>query len=910
MNRLRLAAFFVFTVFCASAFAQSASAQPATTQDADAAQKAGQPRVLVLPFQVNAGPKVTAMGRELPLLISQRLLNRGVEIVPAAEAEALLNGRDAASVDEAIARSLALQIGATHAVYGSLSEAGDMLSLDARLVEARGSMSVPLYAEQQGTRSLSAVSDSVSGKIAADLKNQRTISGVEVRGLRVLDPDVVLLRLSMKEGDPVDATMINNEFKRIWDLGYFSDVSAELEGSAAHPLLVFNVVEKPRIGAISVSGTSELDDDDVLAAISSKSGSILNEKILADDIQKITELYRKEGFYLAKVGYRVEERDRGARLIFEIEEGNKLYIKEVAIDGVQRVDVDDIKKELGLKERSIISFITGDGVLKEELLERDTAAISLFYLNRGFLDVGVSAPDVEYEEDGIVITFTVVEGKPYRVGEVRFEGELIDSDAVLRSLVDMERLSQEKEFFRLETLQDDMKKLTDFYSDYGYAFADADGRPIPVPGADPDSEEGVVDVVYRMTKKNRIYVRSVLIEGTQRTRNNVVLREMRLIDGDLFSGAALRRSSERLQNLGYFETVDISIVPTDNPEEVDLKVNLKEQNSGAITLGVGYSSYSKVGFGGSIMERNLFGKGYGLGFSGSFSARDTMYTMQFVNPRVYDSDLSFGIDSYVWDEEYDDFSKKTVGITFNFAHPIGEYSSVGWGYRLDHYELYEVEDYATQTIKDYEGNNLSSVVHLYLRRSTIDNIMRPSRGTFAQIGMEYGGTFLGGSDDFVKLTGEFGYYHSLRRFHVLHFKTEVGAVVRNSDNVVPVFERFYLGGINSVRGYSMSDMSPRDQRTDEEIGGDRMGYVNLEYIYTFQPELGLAIVPFVDAGFSLDTGNNRYDFSDAFGVSTGLELRWNSPIGDLRFAYGFPLKEVYDKKRSSGRFEFTMGQGF
>lgn len=905
MNRLRVAAFFVFTVLCAGVFVR-----PALAQNTGAASDVSKVRVLVLPFQVNAGPKVAAMGRDLPSLISQRLLSRKIEVVSTARAQSVLNGREPASVDENLARVLALEAGATHAVFGSLSEVGDMLSLDARLVEARGSMSVPLYAEQRGVRSLSAVADSVSGKIAADLKNQRTISGVEVRGLKVLDPDVVLLRLTMKPGDPVDATMINNEFKRIWDLGYFSDVSAELEGGQAHPLLVFNVVEKPRIGTISVTGTKELDDDDVLAAVTSKSGSILNEKILADDIQKITELYRKEGFYLAKVGYRIEERDRGARLVFEVEEGNKLYIKSVVINGAKQVDENDIKKELGLKERGLFSFITGDGVLKEELRDRDTAAISLFYLNRGFLDVAVSAPDIQYEDDGIIVTFTVQEGKPYRVGEVRFEGELIDSDAVLRSLVDMERLAKDDEFFRLETMQDDMKKLTEFYSDYGYAFADVDGRPMPVPDAEPGSEEGVVDVVYYLTKKNRIYVRSVLIDGTHRTRNNVVLREMRLIDGDLFSGSALRRSSERLQNLGYFETVDISIVPTDNPEEVDLKVNLKETNSGAITLGVGYSSYSKVGFGGSIMERNLFGKGYGLGFSGSFSSRDTIYSLQFLNPRVYDSDLSFGIDSYVMDEEYDDFSKKTVGATFNFAYPIGEYSSVGWGYRIDHYKLYDVQEYATQTIKDYEGNNLSSVIHTYLRRSTIDNIMRPSRGTFAQIGMEYGGTFLGGSDDFIKLTGEFGYYHPLRRFHVLHFKTEVGAVLRNSSHIVPVFERFYLGGINSVRGYSMSDMSPRDQRTDEEIGGDRMGYVNFEYIYTFQPELGLAVVPFVDAGFNLDTGNNRYSFSDSTGVSAGLELRWNSPIGDLRFAYGFPLKEVYGRKRTSGRFEFTMGQGF
>lgn len=899
MNRLfRASCLAALILFLLSA---AAHAQPA-------AQGA---RVLILPFQIHATPGVAAQARDLPALIGQRLLARKVDVVSSPLRAEDMSGPDGdAYASEAAARSLAAKANATLVLVGALSQAGDMLSLDGRLLDVRTGQGSPLSSEQRGTRSLSHIAENAAGKIAALVKNDRTISGIDVRGLKMIEPDVILMRLTMKEGDPVDAGMINNEIKRIWDLGYFNDVTANLEGDGSHPLLVFQVVEKPRITSVSVSGAKELDDDDILAAVASKNGAVLNEKVLADDIQKITELYRKDGYYLAKVGYRLEEREQGTRLVFDIEEGNKLYIKSVVINGANRLDEDDIKKELGLKERGLLSFITGDGVLKEELRERDTAAISLYYLNRGFLDVVVSDPVVDYEDDGIVITFTVHEGKPYRIGEVRFEGELIDSDAALRSLVDMEQRARDNEYFRLETMQDDMKKLTDFYADYGYAFADVDGRPVPVPDGDPDAEEAVTDVVYHLTKKNRIYVRSVLIDGTYRTRNNVVLREMRLIDGDLFNGSALRRSSERLQNLGYFETVDINIVPTDNPEEVDLQVSLKEANSGAISLGIGYSSYSKVGFGGSIMERNLFGKGYGLGFSGSFSSRDTIYSLQFLNPRVYDTELSFGIDSYVMDEEYDDFSKKTEGVTFNFAHPIGEYTTLGWGYRLDHYRLYDIEEYASQTIKDYEGNNLSSVVHTFVRRSTIDNIMRPTRGTFAQIGMEYGGTFLGGSDDFMKFTGEYGFYVPLRRFHTFHFKTEAGAVVKNSSHVVPVFERFYLGGINTVRGYSMSDMSPRDPRTDDEIGGDRMGYVNLEYIYTFEPELGLAVVPFLDAGFNLDTGNNLYSFADAYGVSTGLELRWNSPIGDLRFAYGFPLRKVYGNRRTSGRFEFTMGQGF
>ena len=630
--------------------------------------------------------------------------------------------------------------------------------------------------------------------------------------------------------------------------------------------------------------------------------------MLSDDLQKITELYRKEGYYLAKATYRLEDRQggRGAVLVISVDEGNKLYIKEVKIEGLKELKQSDMDKYMALKPRNIFSWFTGSGVLKDEYLERDTNAIAAYGLNEGFIDMQVSAPQVDYKPDGIYITFTVHEGPRYTVRNVKFAGDVIDSEDNMLKVVQMDDWEKSNKYFSLTVMQEDSKRLTDYYADYGYAFAEVDTKLMKA-----DDGSAQVDVGYLINKKQKVFIRRLTVEGNTKTRDNVILREMRLGDGDMYEGAKLRRSSERLNRLRYFSAVDTELIPTGNEDEVDLKVKVKETNTGAIMGGIGYSTYYDVGVTASIMERNLFGRGYWLQLQGFFSWRRTTGMLSFTNPRVYDTDLSLGNDLYYTHDYWDDFTKDTVGDTIRASYPIGEYTSVGLAYRLERYELYDVHSDASPYISDYKGVNWTSALSGRILRDTTDAKDRPTKGTITRLWAEYGGGGLGGTDNFVKAVADWQGFWSFNPQNTFHVRTRLGGVFQNTDDPVPVFERFWLGGMDTIRGYSYSDLSPRDYKyKGEQIGGDRMGVLNVEYIWTFQKDMGLALVPFFDGGFNIDQKTMGNDLDKYLVASAGLELRWRSPMGDLRFAYGFPLDKNVKGDRPGGRFEFSMGQFF
>ena len=890
--------------------------------------------VLVLPFQVTAGPEMPNAARDVPQIIGTEMQQRGLSVIPMDKARSLLSSRGG-SIDMAAARELGKKAGADLVLFGSFKQNGEGFALQSLLVPVNEGQAKPANFDRPSLLSLNecaaAMAGQASGMLAgaaaaapaassaprtepndpigrADFVPMGTAKGaladVQVRGLQVMDPEVVLMRLSIRKGDTPSANDINEEVKRIWELGYFSDVQAHMEGN----VLVFTVAEKPRIENIIVEGSHEIDAEDVIAAMGTKSGNVLNEQLIADDLQKINELYRKEGYYLARSSYRLDSRSggRGAVLVIQVEEGNKLYIKEVKIEGLEQLDKGDMDKYLALKPRNIFSWFTGTGVLKEEHLERDTNAIAAYGLNQGFVDIQVAAPDVQYKEDGIYVTFKVHEGPRYKIHDIKFGGDIIDEEQAMLDVVEMDEWKKDNDYFSITVMQEDSKRLTNFYTDRGYAFAEVDTRVMKVEGDEP-----MVDVGYMVNKKEKVFIRRLMVDGNTKTRDNVILREMRLGDGDQYEGEKMRRSAERLNRLRYFSAIDSELIPTDRPDEVDLKIKVKEDNTGALMGGIGYSTYYDVGVTASIMERNLFGRGYQVQLQGFFSWRRTSGVFSFTNPRVYDTDLSFGNDIYYIYDYWDDFTKETIGDTIRFGYPIGEYTSVGIGYRLERYDLYDVDADASPYISDYKGTNWTSAISARILRDTTDDRARPTKGTIARLWAEYGGGGLGGTDNFIKAVADWQGFWSINPANTFHLRARVGGVFQNTSSRVPVFERFWLGGMDTVRGYSYSDLSPRDDKYGgDQIGGDRMGVLNVEYIWTFQKDMGLALVPFFDAGFNIDHKTMADDFNDKIVYSAGLELRWRSPMGDLRLAYGYPLSKDYDGEREQGRLEFSMGQFF
>jgi outer membrane protein insertion porin family len=887
----------------------------------DMAYGAQNPPVLILPFQANTGPEMPNASQSVPSIIAEQLKQLGITVVPMGRASTLLRNTGG-TVNLAVARETGRRAGADLVIYGSFNQLGDGFSLDSRLVPVKAGEAVPAAFERNSLTALTECAANIAGRAAnmlgtnapeqsqilVPMRNAAVPAGgiadIQVRGMKVMDPDIVLMRLTLRKGDTPDANAINEEIKRIWDMGYFSDVQAAMEGST----LVFTVVEKPRIDNILVEGAGDIDKEDVLAAMSTKAGNSLNEQMLSDDLQKITELYRKEGYYLAKADYKLEQRagGQGAVLVISITEGNKLYIKEVNVEGLKELKQGDMTDYMALRPRNILSWFTGTGTLKEEYLERDTNAIAAFGLNEGYVDIQVSAPQIEYKADGIYVTFHVVEGERYTVRSINFAGDVIEDEDKMHEVVEMDDWQKSNKYFSLTVMQEDSKRLTDYYAEHGYAFAEVDTKILKADDGSPQ-----LDVGYVITKKQKVFIRRLTVEGNVKTRDNVILREMRLGDGDMYQASKLQRSTERLNRLRYFSAVDTELIPTGQEDEVDLKVKVKETNTGALMGGIGYSTYYDVGLSASIMERNLFGRGYWLQLQGFFSWRRTSAVLTFTNPRVYDTDLSIGNDIYYIYDYWDDFTKETVGDTINLSYPIGEYTSVGVSYRLERYELYDVDDYASPYISDYKGTNWTSAISGRILRDTTDAKDRPTKGTIARVWAEYGGGGLGGTDNFFKTVLDWQGFISANPQHTFHARGRVGGVFQNTSNRVPVFERFWLGGMDTIRGYSYTDISPRDYKYGgEHIGGDRMGIFNLEYIWTFQKDIGLALVPFLDGGFNIDQKTMGQNLDKYWVYSAGLELRWRSPMGDLRIAYGIPLTQDYDKEREPGRLEFSMGQFF
>jgi outer membrane protein insertion porin family len=383
---------------------------------------------------------------------------------------------------------------------------------------------------------------------------------------------------------------------------------------------------------------------------------------------------------------------------------------------------------------------------------------------------------------------------------------------------------------------------------------------------------------------------------------------MRLADGDPFNGARLSRSMQRLNNLNIFELAESELVPTANPEEADLKIKLREKSTGAITGGVGYSTYSKFGVTASNQESNLWGKGYGVGFRTLFSDLRNAYDLSFFNPRLYDGDFSLSLNAYRWEDDYTDYDRETLGSGVRVGYPIGEYSSILVGYRVERYKINNFDDDTTWVLRQYEGQRTASVASLSVGRDTT-NHRRPSDGTSVRFGVEYAGDILGGDDAFIKLTGEYNIYKTFTEDSVLHLRLRGEKLFENSSGSMPVFERFWMGGIETVRGYRSRDIVPRHLVYGDRIGGTRMAFANFEYIYMLSDDVGLNLVPFFDIGINIDE-DQRMRWREDQKKSAGMEMRWRSPMGDLRFSWGYPLDRGWNDKKLSHRFEFSIGQFF
>lgn len=738
-----------------------------------------------------------------------------------------------------------------------------------------------------------------AGSVLAD-----TISAVEVEGNSRIEDSTVLLQVKSRPGALLDQQQVTADVKNIYRTGFFEQVRAGMKSEAGGTRLVFYVTERPAIRQVLVEGNKEIDSEDIREKLNLGAKLFLDESKLSSAVEEVKRYYQSQGFFGTNVSYNVKPvQQNQVDVVIAVEEGEKKRIRRVAFEGNKEVatgDLDDVIETTRYKWWS--SWLFGTGVVKQEVLQNDVRELTKYYLNHGYVDVKVAEPVVEEEEDGLRVVYKIDEGPLYEFGSIKASGDLI-ADSVDATLDGIE--AEAGETFSAETLRKDTFKVSEKFTDIGYAFANVE------PMTNINRRDRKVDIDFQVNKGSLITVDRINISGNKKTRDNVVRRSLNIGEQELFSSAKIRRSQELLQRLGYFDEVTITPEPTSKQDAVDLNVSVREGNTGTFSAGAGISSADGFIVSTRISENNLFGTGNSLSLDLNNGSRRENYVLSFANPRVYDSRWSLGLDALAVKREFNDFDRAQAGGSLSVGYPLWflgpEYLDdvrFSLSYELLRIDISNVDEDAAELVRQSEGTSTSSSITPQLTRNTIDNPLDPTKGSKQQVSFETSG--LGGDEEFWLAQASNTFFYPLIKTSfgpiVFSQRTRIGYGESYNDEDFPLFKRFFPGGINSVRGYDSRELGPKDEQGNE-FGGNKQLILNFELIYPLVPSVGLSLVTFYDAGEAFDD-DDPIELAE-LRQAIGWGIRWRSPIAPIRIEFGYPLDR--EEGESSFVTNFSFG---
>ncbi len=852
-------------------------------------------RVVVLPFEVHAPERLDDLVGQIRGLVERQLEEEGVVLVESGESLEGLRGTEEGGLNRL--RTLGLNVGADFIIWGSFTKIGERFSLDVKVMESYGDAPPePVYVEGEGLETLLDSVQRVAMDLGMKVFRREKVAEVIVTGNKRIESEAIKRIMTTKEGDIYLPKHLQNDLKSIYKMGYFADVRVEASDTSKGKVVTFQVAENETIRDIGIKGNKKFDDEEIKDVISAKSGSILNINRLQGDLRQIENMYKEKGYHHAKVAYETKAvpEDR-TDIDFVIEEGEKVFVKTISFEGNKAYDGEKLKDLMKTKEKGFFSWFTSSGDLDHEVLDQDVSKIAAYYHNHGYIQAKVAEPKLTYEGEEILVNIKIDEGPRFQVGKVDIDGDLIQpKDEMLKKI----KVTKEKVYNR-ELIREDVLALQDIYSDEGYAYADISPR------IEQDSEKLTADVTYLINKGPPVYFEKIIITGNTKTRDKVIRRELKVYEQELFSGKRLRRGIRNLYRLDFFEDIRANTTKGTADDKMTLKIDVTEKPTGAFSFGAGFSSMDQLFMVVSIAQRNLFGRAQVLNLKAQLGETNSRYTLSFTEPWLFDIPLSGGFDLYNAIRDYDTYDKDSVGGTIRFSYPVFDYTRVYLSYNYDKSEINNLTDDASFEIREWEGESVGHTLTTVLRRDSRDRIFNPTEGSDNSITVKHAGAPFGGDIGFTKYIADSGWYFPLfwDTVGLLHGRT--GYIHEDAVGEVPTWERFYLGGMNSVRGYSWREISPKDPDTGDEIGGEKMVQFNVELIIPIVRKAGLMGVLFYDTGNAYDNGED-IDLSD-LRKSVGFGVRWYSPMGPMRLEYGYILET---DERGDGGWEFTMGMAF
>jgi outer membrane protein insertion porin family len=755
--------------------------------------------------------------------------------------------------------------------------------------------------------------------ISASAQDKTTIKEIKIEGNVRVEDDGIRLHLKNRAGASYDPAIVEQDVKAIYRMGFFDDVQAELSPDG---VLTYTVKEKPYVRELKIQGNSQVSREKIESALGVTARTILDRGKVAEGVEKVRKLYNEQGYVNAKIENVITvEANNQAVVLLDISEGTRLLIKKISFEGNKAFSDSELAGLMATKEEWLFSFINNRGVLDRDILTNDISILSNHYYDHGYIDLKIDDPIVLRGRDGLEVVIRINEGDQYRVGKVEIGGELLQDGPQMLKQVKLTT----GQIFRGSRLRDDITTITDMYSNKGFAFAQVE----PVTTVNPVAKN--VDVALVITRGPPVYFNRVLIAGNNKTRDNVVRRELLTTEQELYSGTKITQSRNALQRAGYFEDVQVTTKKTNQPDTVDVLVDVKEGPTGSFNLGAGYSSGDGILFNAGVAEKNFMGRGQAVNGSFSIGSKRQDIVLSFTEPYFQDTPASLGVDLFNTKRQNSDFDDKRLGFGVRTSYPLKnvsfpffggstanstkgsdelegnppptmwDYMRAGMAYELSHEDITGINDQAPLAIQTQKGTSLTSSMTPSITYDSRDHFFSPTEGTKSSMSVKYAGP--GGDSRFIKTDLSARWYYPLLKDpnwggnYVLGLGGTLGYGLGltggSGQNDMPIFERYFLGGINSVRGFTDRSLGPRDRVFCERppcgtevIGGDKSAVMNAEFMFPVMEQYGLRGVAFFDMGNAFDS----FNFSD-LRRSVGVGARWMSPFGPLRVELGFPLNK-------------------
>jgi outer membrane protein insertion porin family len=758
------------------------------------------------------------------------------------------------------------------------------------------------------------------------------IEQIGVRGNHRIEAETIRVAVASKVGRPLEPRTLADDVRAIWKLGVFSDVHVVSEPGASGSILTFEVVERPMIRKVLVAGNHEVGLDKINDVLELQRDDIVDYAAIQKNRDRIAELYTTRGFMFATVDAQLVPAAAGEIDVqFTVDEHAKVEVSDVTFVGNRAVSSGDLRDHMSTRRPGMLSFLNGSGVFRRDELDRDLAILTGYYLDRGFATVKIGAPQLRLSRDHkrMKVTIAIDEGPRFAYGAIEVKGDLIGSPAQNLALI----RSRPGNTFARSGAEHDRKALEMHYQDLGYARASVALRP------HVDVAKRRIAIAFEVTRGKRVYVEQIHIRGNTKTRDKVIRREMRITEGELYSGTQLERSRAQIAALGYFEDVAISTRDGRSDEFIDIEVEVRERRTGTFQIGAGFSSQEKLIVQGQVALDNVAGSGRSVQAQLALSGIRRMFTLRLVEPYFLDTHWTAIAELYNQSRSFGWYSRSATGGALTWGYPVSDRIHAFLTYRLENVGITAgsggfarfgatATPIAIDTANLFRGGWTSSL-RATMSYDTRDNRLFPTEGHYATAFAEYAGRITGSENQYVRWGGFARRYQHVGPF-VLRLNAELGVTTSLDGQGVPLTERYLLGGITDIRGYAPRSLGPRlwaqhpgdvgEALDPLAIGGNVQLIGNAELEIPLVKKLGLSGVAFFDIGnaYNLesrfcsragsDACPSAVDMLGGLRKSVGVGVRWISPIGPLRLEWGLPL-DLHRGEKPAG-LEFTIGGSF